>query len=174
MRTSSSDILVKLSSSTHSLWHTLTKWVLHGVKSDWTHWSGAIRPVSVQHFFWNLSLFPAKDSNVAYGGVLCCTACCYDWTFPLSLQYGTDFYILDKYPLAVRPFYTMPDPFDPVRVCLSVCLFSCLSVCLYVGLSVCMSMCVSICPSVHLCLTVCLCVCLYCIRYPHNHECLSC
>lgn len=26
------------------------------------------------------------------------------------LQYGTDFYMLDKYPLAVRPFYTMPDP----------------------------------------------------------------
>jgi aspartyl-tRNA synthetase len=25
-------------------------------------------------------------------------------------KYGTDFYILDKYPLAVRPFYTMPDP----------------------------------------------------------------
>ncbi|KAF5910842.1 hypothetical protein HPG69_004933 [Diceros bicornis minor] len=24
--------------------------------------------------------------------------------------YDTDFYILDKYPLAVRPFYTMPDP----------------------------------------------------------------
>jgi len=25
-------------------------------------------------------------------------------------RYGTDFFILDKYPLAVRPFYTMPDP----------------------------------------------------------------
>lgn len=25
-------------------------------------------------------------------------------------KYGTDFYILDKYPLCVRPFYTMPDP----------------------------------------------------------------
>lgn len=25
-------------------------------------------------------------------------------------KYNTDFYILDKYPLAVRPFYTMPDP----------------------------------------------------------------
>lgn len=30
--------------------------------------------------------------------------------FLLNLQYDTDFYILDKYPLAVRPFYTMPDP----------------------------------------------------------------
>ena len=29
-------------------------------------------------------------------------------------QYGTDFYILDKYPLAVRPFYTMPDPNNKV------------------------------------------------------------
>ncbi|KAJ7461302.1 aspartyl-tRNA synthetase cytoplasmic [Mycena galericulata] len=27
-------------------------------------------------------------------------------------KYGTDFYILDKFPLAVRPFYTMPDPED--------------------------------------------------------------
>lgn len=25
-------------------------------------------------------------------------------------KYGTDFFMLDKYPLAVRPFYTMPDP----------------------------------------------------------------
>ena len=29
-------------------------------------------------------------------------------------QYGTDFFILDKYPLNVRPFYTMPDPNNPV------------------------------------------------------------
>ncbi|XP_041118037.1 aspartate--tRNA ligase, cytoplasmic-like isoform X2 [Polyodon spathula] len=28
-------------------------------------------------------------------------------------KYDTDFYILDKYPLAVRPFYTMPDPSNP-------------------------------------------------------------
>lgn len=27
-------------------------------------------------------------------------------------KYGTDFFILDKFPLAVRPFYTMPDPCD--------------------------------------------------------------
>jgi len=27
-------------------------------------------------------------------------------------KYDTDFYILDKFPLAVRPFYTMPDPAD--------------------------------------------------------------
>lgn len=32
----------------------------------------------------------------------------------LHIQYDTDFYILDKYPLAVRPFYTMPDPHDTV------------------------------------------------------------
>jgi aspartyl-tRNA synthetase len=25
-------------------------------------------------------------------------------------KYNTDFYIMDKYPLSVRPFYTMPDP----------------------------------------------------------------
>ncbi|CAK8671483.1 aspartate--tRNA ligase, cytoplasmic-like [Clavelina lepadiformis] len=28
-------------------------------------------------------------------------------------KYDTDFYILDKYPLEVRPFYTMPDPNNP-------------------------------------------------------------
>lgn len=28
----------------------------------------------------------------------------------VKAKYGTDFYILDKYPLVVRPFYTMPDP----------------------------------------------------------------
>jgi len=31
----------------------------------------------------------------------------------VKAKYDTDFYILDKYPLAVRPFYTMPDPNDP-------------------------------------------------------------
>ncbi|XP_003384922.2 PREDICTED: aspartate--tRNA ligase, cytoplasmic-like [Amphimedon queenslandica] len=29
-------------------------------------------------------------------------------------KYDTDFYILDKYPLAVRPFYTMPDPHSSI------------------------------------------------------------
>lgn len=28
-------------------------------------------------------------------------------------KYGTDYYILDKFPTAARPFYTMPDPDDP-------------------------------------------------------------
>ncbi|OJJ47943.1 hypothetical protein ASPZODRAFT_1813392 [Penicilliopsis zonata CBS 506.65] len=28
-------------------------------------------------------------------------------------QYGTDYYILDKFPRDARPFYTMPDPDDP-------------------------------------------------------------
>ena len=28
-------------------------------------------------------------------------------------KYGTDFFILTKFPLAVRPFYTMPDPANP-------------------------------------------------------------
>lgn len=28
-------------------------------------------------------------------------------------KYDTDFYILDKFPLEIRPFYTMPDPEDP-------------------------------------------------------------
>lgn len=28
-------------------------------------------------------------------------------------KYKTDFFILDKFPMAIRPFYTMPDPHDP-------------------------------------------------------------
>jgi aspartyl-tRNA synthetase len=28
-------------------------------------------------------------------------------------NYGTDFFMLDKYPSSIRPFYTMPDPNDP-------------------------------------------------------------
>ena len=36
-------------------------------------------------------------------------------------KYDTDFYILDKYPLAVRPFYTMPDPHNKVGI---FCIFS--------------------------------------------------
>ncbi len=28
-------------------------------------------------------------------------------------KFGTDFYMMDKYPLSVRPFYTMPDPANP-------------------------------------------------------------
>jgi len=31
----------------------------------------------------------------------------------VKAKYDTDFFILDKFPLAVRPFYTMPDPTDP-------------------------------------------------------------
>ena len=30
----------------------------------------------------------------------------------VKAKYNTDFFILDKFPLAVRPFYTMPDPND--------------------------------------------------------------
>lgn len=37
----------------------------------------------------------------------------------LFSQYDTDFYVLDKYPLAVRPFYTMPDPTNPVSLSLT-------------------------------------------------------
>lgn len=29
-------------------------------------------------------------------------------------KYETDFYILDKFPISVRPFYTMSDPLMPV------------------------------------------------------------
>lgn len=31
----------------------------------------------------------------------------------VKAKYDTDFYILDKFPLKIRPFYTMPDPHNP-------------------------------------------------------------
>ena len=36
--------------------------------------------------------------------------------FALWFQYDTDFFILDKFPLSVRPFYTMPDPENEVSL----------------------------------------------------------
>jgi aspartyl/asparaginyl-tRNA synthetase len=33
--------------------------------------------------------------------------------FVVSEKYGVDFFMMDKYPLGVRPFYTMPDPTNP-------------------------------------------------------------
>lgn len=32
----------------------------------------------------------------------------------IKQKYGTDYYIIDKFPLEIRPFYTMPDPNDRV------------------------------------------------------------
>ena len=32
----------------------------------------------------------------------------------VKAKYDTDYFIIDKFPLALRPFYTMPDPEDPV------------------------------------------------------------
>jgi len=31
-------------------------------------------------------------------------------------KYKSDFFVLDKFPASVRPFYTMPDPHDSVSV----------------------------------------------------------
>lgn len=31
-------------------------------------------------------------------------------------KYETDYFIIDKFPMGLRPFYTMPDPEDPVRL----------------------------------------------------------
>lgn len=31
----------------------------------------------------------------------------------VKAKYDTDYFIIDKFPLALRPFYTMPDPEDP-------------------------------------------------------------
>ena len=39
-----------------------------------------------------------------------------DMEMTIKEKYNTDFYVLDKFPLAVRPFYTMPDAHNPVVV----------------------------------------------------------
>ena len=31
----------------------------------------------------------------------------------VKAKYGVDFFMMDKYPAALRPFYTMPDPENP-------------------------------------------------------------
>ena len=55
-------------------------------------------------FLWNsnLSFFHFSTPNEKLLGKL------------VKQKYDTDFFILDKYPLCVRPFYTMPDPHNPV------------------------------------------------------------
>jgi hypothetical protein len=35
----------------------------------------------------------------------------------IKAKYNTDYYIIDKFPLEIRPFYTMPDPTNPVNTC---------------------------------------------------------
>ena len=32
----------------------------------------------------------------------------------IRAKYDTDYFIIDKFPMALRPFYTMPYPEDPV------------------------------------------------------------
>lgn len=36
----------------------------------------------------------------------------------IKAKYDIDYYIIDKFPMALRPFYTMPDPQDPVSAAL--------------------------------------------------------
>ena len=39
----------------------------------------------------------------------------------MKAKYDTDYFIIDKFPMALRPFYTMPDPEDPVSVVDNAC-----------------------------------------------------
>jgi aspartyl/asparaginyl-tRNA synthetase len=34
----------------------------------------------------------------------------------VKAKYDTDYFIIDKFPMALRPFYTMPDPNSPVGI----------------------------------------------------------
>jgi aspartyl/asparaginyl-tRNA synthetase len=38
----------------------------------------------------------------------------------VKAKYDTDYFIIDKFPMDLRPFYTMPDPDDPVRLFLDL------------------------------------------------------
>ena len=49
-------------------------------------------------------------------------------------KYNTDFYIMDKYPLSVRPFYTMPDPNVSMYLIVSCLHMLVYNMCLTVGL----------------------------------------
>jgi len=40
-------------------------------------------------------------------------------------KYGTDFFMMDRYPMAARPFYTMPCADDEVRAPPALPLFLC-------------------------------------------------
>lgn len=39
----------------------------------------------------------------------------------MRAKYETDYFIIDKFPMALRPFYTMPDAEDPVSVRCAEC-----------------------------------------------------
>ena len=39
----------------------------------------------------------------------------------VKAKYDTDYFIIDKFPMELRPFYTMPDPSNPVRLCFLRC-----------------------------------------------------
>jgi aspartyl/asparaginyl-tRNA synthetase len=39
----------------------------------------------------------------------------------VKAKYDTDYFIIDKFPMELRPFYTMPDPSNPVRFCFLRC-----------------------------------------------------
>jgi hypothetical protein len=36
----------------------------------------------------------------------------------IKAKYDTDYFIIDKFPMDLRPFYTMPDPNNPVGISL--------------------------------------------------------
>jgi hypothetical protein len=54
--------------------------------------------------FFFFALLPSTPSEKALGKIV-------------KEKFDVDFYIMDKYPSSVRPFYTMPCPENPVRVC---------------------------------------------------------
>lgn len=68
--------------------------------------SGKFQPSLILFVFLSLNNLSDSTANEKRLGVL------------IKEKYDTDYYIIDKFPMALRPFYTMPDPEDPVSFCI--------------------------------------------------------
>lgn len=104
--------------------HTMFKHIFNGLESRWANELKVIReqyqsePVTftdepcVMH--WPEAMEILKEEGFDMGDAMG------DLTGAMELalgrvvkeKYGTDFFMLDKYPAEIRPFYTMPDPED--------------------------------------------------------------
>ena len=59
----------------------------------------------ISSFLINMSLTPCSTENEKRLGRI------------VKAKYDTDYFIIDKFPMELRPFYTMPDPNNPVCFC---------------------------------------------------------
>ncbi|CAB9510579.1 Aspartate--tRNA ligase, cytoplasmic [Seminavis robusta] len=104
--------------------HTMFKHIFNGLESRWAKELAVIReqyasePVTFTEepcvLHWPEGIAMLEDAGFDTGDGMS------DLTGAMELalgaavkeKYGTDFFMLDKYPSSIRPFYTMPDPED--------------------------------------------------------------